>query len=109
MNRLVSTFLAAAAFLVLTSGAQAGQTELVRHRVVAYGDLNLNNNADVQALADRLRLASRSVCAPTSVQAAANPVKEAKTFVSCRNVAAEKALVQIGDMRVATAYHADAW
>ena len=109
MNRLVSTSLAAAAFLVLTSGAQAGQTELVRHRVVAYGDLNLNNDADIQVLAGRVRFAAHSVCAPTSLEAAVASVKESKTYAACRNAAAEKALVQIGDMRVATAYHMAAW
>jgi UrcA family protein len=108
MNRLVSTSLAAAAFLVLTSGAQAGQTELVRHRVVAYGDINFDNDADVQILAGRLRLAMHNVCAPTSLEAAVASVNEAKTYAACRKAAAEKALVEIGDMRVATAFHADA-
>ena len=98
MNKLFATSVAAFVLLAAAPAAFAGNNDnvQVRHKVVAYGDLNLNSKPGADTLKDRLRLAAKSVCAPSSFAASISPVGEIKTYKACATAALNNAMEDVG-------------
>lgn len=67
-----------------------------RHTQVAFGDLDLNSEAGVAALFDRLHMASTEVCG--SVPSISGPARdfEIASYNSCKETAFTAALAQVG-------------
>lgn len=76
---------------------QAGDvTYQERHTQVAFGDLDLNSEAGVAALFDRLHMASTEVCG--SVPSISGPARdfEVTSYNKCKSAAFTEALAKVG-------------
>ena len=98
MNKLFATSVAAFVLLAAAPAAFAGNNDnvQVRHKVVAYGDLNLNSKPGADTLKDRLRLAAKSVCTSSFFAASISPVVEIKTYKACATAALNNAMEDVG-------------
>lgn len=74
-----------------------------RSVAVSYADLDLNREAGVQALYQRLRLAAKQACGSVDTRDLASRTGWQK----CREVALANAVAQLGNERVAARYRAD--
>jgi UrcA family protein len=99
MNKLFATSIAAFALLAAAPAAIAGNNNSavqIRHQIVAYGDLDLTNNSDADALKGRLQLAAKNVCVATYSAGSISPVFEAETYKACTSTALNNAMNDVG-------------
>ena len=103
--------LAATALLALSAIATAAHAERAPTRVntvkVAYSDLDLRNEGDVQVMLERLERAAFDACGgkeqfhPAFKQ---NPQLTTKVFRECREGAMSRAIAEVDSHELATAY-----
>jgi UrcA family protein len=99
--------------LVITTGmvngfaanAEAAPPASVETRSIAvsYADLDLNREAGVQALYQRLRLAARQACGSVETR----DLAARRAWQTCRDAALANAVERLGSERVAAIYRAD--
>lgn len=84
-----------AAVAVLSGAAMADPTIVTkRQTTVGYSDLNLNSEAGVAVLYERLRVASKSVCG--AVPSGADSAYDVKSYDACTSNALARALDDMG-------------
>ena len=99
MNKLFAASVAAFVLLAAAPAAFAGNNNSavqIRHQIVAYGDLNLTNNSDADALKGRLQLAAKNVCVATYSAGSISPVFETETYKACTDAALSNAMKDVG-------------
>lgn len=100
MMKKIMLSLAAAA--VLSGTAFAEPTVVTkRHTTVAYGDLNLDSEAGVAVLYERLRVASKEVCGATP--GVGDNQFNIAAYDSCTSGAVSRAVSDLGD-KIPAAY-----
>ena len=77
------------AVALFSTAAVAADVTVVRHKVVAYGDLNLGSQDGIAALHNRIVAAAIEVCTVDSE-------KHFDNADHCRNTAVTKAIAEVG-------------
>lgn len=90
--------LSLSAAVVFSCAAFAGSADVTeRQTKVAFGDLNLNSEAGVTALFERLSDASKTVCGPLPSTLGPARAFEEASYKSCKAAAFHDAVVKLGD------------
>jgi UrcA family protein len=102
--KLMKTLMIAGALVVSAQVAQAGDVAKdSRGRLittVSYDDLDLNRAAGVNALYNRLWVATKKVC----VEPAVGDLKGKRTFIDCRSQAMSEAVADVHNSNLDEAY-----